>query len=180
MSKRDLSKYSNAWYNPGRNAFVRGLWYTINVLVFQSALWPYYGLKRALLRCFGATIGKDVIIKPCVNIKYPWKLRIGDHSWIGEGVWIDNLADVTIGAHCCISQGAMLLCGNHDYTKESFDLRPGAIVLEEGAWVGAKAIVCPDVTVGAGSVLTAGSIATKNLAPNGVYQGNPAIEKKKY
>lgn len=180
MSKRDLSKYNNAWYHPGRNAFIRGIWYTVNALVFQSALWPYYGLKRALLRCFGATIGKDVIIKPCVNIKYPWRLRIGDHSWIGEGVWIDNLADVTIGAHCCISQGAMLLCGNHDYTKESFDLRPGAIVLEEGAWVGAKAIVCPDVTVGAGCVLTAGSIATKDLAPNGVYQGNPAVEKKKY
>ena len=120
-----------------------------------------------------------MVIKPGVNIKYPWHLTIGDNSWIGENVWIDNLADVRIGQNCCISQGAMLLCGNHDYMKAGFDLLTGEIVLKDGAWVGAKAVVCPGVTMGAGSVLTVGSVATKDLIEDGIYQGNPAVLKKK-
>lgn len=179
MSKRDLSKYDHSIYQPGRNGLVRGLWYITNAMFFKSSCFPFYGLKRTLLRWFGGKIGKAVVIKPCVNIKYPWHLTIGDHSWIGENVWIDNLADVTIGKNCCISQGAMLLCGNHDYTKESFDLKIDQIVLKDGAWVGAKSIVCPGVTMGQESVLTAGSVATKNLIENTIYQGNPAVEKKK-
>lgn len=178
MTKRNLSKYNNSGYYPGRNAFIRGMWYIANVLFFKSACWPYYGFKRTLLRCFGAKIGKGVVIKPCVNIKYPWHLTVGDYTWIGEGVWIDNLTTVTIGSNCCVSQGAMLLCGNHDYTKETFDLMVAPVCLEDGAWVGAKVLVCPGVTVGAGAVLTAGAVATKDLAPEKVYQGNPAVEKK--
>lgn len=180
MMNRDLSHYCNAWYHPGRNGLVCGLWYITNFLFFKSSWCPCYGLKRLLLRCYGASIGKNVVVKPCVNIKYPWHLSVGDYSWIGEGVWIDNLADVTIGSHVCLSQGAMLLCGNHDYTKNSFDLKIGSIVLQDGAWVGAKAVVCPGVTMGEESVLAVNSVLTKNTSPRTVWQGNPAIEKKKY
>lgn len=180
MSRKvDLSQYNKAGYHPGRNAFVRALWYVTNMLFYKTSWCTCYGLKRCLLRAYGAKVGAKVVIKPCVNIKYPWHLTIGENSWIGEDVWIDNLADVTIGRNCCISQGAMLLCGNHDYTKESFDLITGEIVLKDGAWVGAKAIVCPGVTMGEGSMLTAGSVATKDIAEDAIYQGNPAVEKKK-
>lgn len=123
---------------------------------------------------FGASIGKGVVIKPHVQIKYPWKLRIGDYTWIGEHVWIDNLANVSIGSHCCISQGAMLLTGNHDYRKSTFDLVIGEIKLENGSWVGAKCTVCPGVTLHEHAVLAVGSVATKNLESFGIYQGNPA------
>lgn len=180
MNMRDLSQYDNSGYQPGRSAFVRGLWYCTNVLFFKTACFPFYRFKRVLLRTFGAQVGKEVVIKPCVNIKYPWRLRIGDYSWIGENVWIDNLSDVTVGAHCCISQGALLLCGNHDYTKESFDLSTAPVSIGDGAWVGARAVVCPGVSMGEGAVLTAGSVATGELAPQTVYQGNPATPKKKY
>lgn len=179
MNKKDLSKYDNSWYTPGRNALIRALWYITNALFFKKSWCTPYGIKRALLRCYGAHIGKNVVIKPCVNIKYPWRLEIGDNSWIGEGVWIDNIAEVTIGKNCCISQGALLICGNHDYTKETFDLQIGDITIEDSAWIGAKAIVCPGIKMGEASVLTAGSVATKDLSPNTIYQGNPATEKKK-
>ena len=128
-----------------------------------------------LLRMTGASVGAGVVIKPRVTIKYPWKLTVGDNSWIGEQVWIDNLDQVTIGAHVCISQGALLLCGNHDYKKPTFDLITGPIVLENGVWIGAKASVGPGVTCGSYSVLAMGSVATKNLEEWIVYQGNPAL-----
>jgi putative colanic acid biosynthesis acetyltransferase WcaF len=127
---------------------------------------------------FGAKIGTGVVIKPGVNIKYPWFLEMGDHCWIGEEVWIDNLALVSIGNNVCLSQGAYLLTGSHDYKKRSFDLITKPIVLEDGVWIGAKATVCPGITCHAHSVLAVGSIATSDLEPYSIYQGNPAIKKR--
>jgi len=175
--KTNLSTFNNSWYNPGKNWFIRTLWYFTNLIFFRS-FFPFYSLKRSLLRLFGASVGKGLVLKPHVSIKYPWKLVIGDNVWIGENVWIDNLATVHLQNNSCLSQGALLLCGNHNYKKTSFDLIVGEIVIEEGAWVGAKAIVCPGVCLGSHSLLTVGSVAVKNLEAYWVYQGNPAQKVK--
>lgn len=168
-----LDLFDNSEYNPG-NMLARMLWVVASGLFFQTWFpWPS-GLKVRLLRVFGARIGSGAVIKPHVIIKYPWKLEVGDHVWIGEQAWIDNLDRVVIGSHVCISQGALLLCGNHDYTKSSFDLMTRAITLEDGVWIGAKSIVAPGVKCQSHSVLAAGSIATSNLEPYTVHQGCPA------
>jgi len=174
--KVNLAKYDNTWYNPGGGTLKRMLWYFTNALVFQSPIIPINRLKIWLLRIFGAQVGHGVVIKPSVNIKYPWLLKIGDHTWIGEKVWIDNLARISIGSNVCLSQGALLLTGNHDYKKPSFDLITQEIVLHDGVWVGAGATVCPGVTCHSHSVLTVGSVATVHLEGYGIYQGNPAIK----
>ena len=175
--KTDLSKFNNDWYQPGSKLKVVA-WYFINTLLFNNALFPINSIKIKMLRLFGAKLGKGVLIKPSVNIKYPWLLAIGNNVWIGEGVWIDNLAKVTIGDNVCISQGAMLLCGNHDFKKSTFDLMVGEINIEEGAWIGAKTVVCPNVTCGSHSILTVASVASKDLEPYGIYKGSPAVKIK--
>lgn len=173
----DLSRFDNADFNPG-SALKRMLWYVVNALFFTNYLFPFSGMKKFWLRLFGSNVGTGVVIKPSVNIKYPWLLEIGDYSWIGEKVWIDNLAPVRIGRNCCLSQGAMLLCGNHDYKKPTFDLITGGIILEDGVWIGAHAIVCPSVTCSSHAVLAVKSVATSNLDSYGIYQGNPAVKVK--
>jgi putative colanic acid biosynthesis acetyltransferase WcaF len=173
-----LSSYDNSSYDPGKSFLVRFAWFFANAIFFQSRLIHSNFLKILILRLFGAKVGKGVVIKPNVNIKYPWLLKIGDFVWIGETVWIDNLALIRIGNNVCISQGAMLLTGNHDHTKVTFDLMVNGIVLEEGAWIGAKAVVCPGVTCGSHSLLSVASVATRNLNPYEIYQGNPAITVK--
>lgn len=151
-------------------------WYAVNILFFKNSFIVSSGLKVFLLRWFGATVGKGVVIKPSVNIKYPWKLSIGNDSWIGEQVWIDNLAEVSIGDHVCLSQGAFLLTGNHHYKKTSFDLILAPVSIEEGVWIGAKAIVCPGVICASHSILSVASVAVSNLEPYGIYKGNPAVK----
>lgn len=178
MSKTtDLSKFRNDWYNPG-NRFKRSFWFLVNAIFLQNPIVPFSSLKVFLLRTFGAKIGKNVVVKPNVNIKYPWNLTVGDNTWIGEKVWIDNLGKVTIGKNVCLSQGSFLLCGNHNYKKETFDLMIKEIILEDGVWIGAKATVCPGVTCKSHSVLSVGSIATSDLEAYSIYQGNPAIKIK--
>lgn len=171
----NLSKYTNTSYNPGPKWKIF-IWYFVNVLFFTNSLNPLSGLKVFLLKLFGAKIGTGVVIKPGVNIKYPWLLEIGNFVWIGEKVWIDNLSKVSIQDNVCVSQGALLLCGNHNYKKATFDLIIGEIILETGSWVGAKAIVCPGVTLHSHAILSAGSVATKNMEAFGIYQGNPAVK----
>jgi putative colanic acid biosynthesis acetyltransferase WcaF len=174
----EISRYNNSHYKPGGNVLKRLGWYYVNILFFKSGMIPSSGLKCALLRAFGAKIGIGVNIKPCVNIKYPWRLIVGDYTWIGENSWIDNLDNVVIGNNCCISQGAMLLCGNHNFKKSTFDLITGKIILEDGAWIGAFSIVCPGVTCKSHSVLAVNSVATRDLDPFCIYQGNPAVKVK--
>jgi putative colanic acid biosynthesis acetyltransferase WcaF len=89
-------------------------------------------------------------------------------------VWIDNLADVTIEDNVCISQGALLLSGNHNYKKSTFDLMIGEIILKEGSWVGAKSVVSPGVTLESHAVLGVNSVANRNLEAYYIYLGNPA------
>lgn len=169
----DLSAYDAGWYQPG-GILKRLAWYVVNALLVNSAV-PYpSALKRALLIAFGAKVGPGVVVKPKVNIKYPWFLELGAHTWLGEGVWIDNLAPVRIGRNVCVSQGAYILTGNHDYKQPGFDLILKPVVIEDGAWVGAKAVVCPGVVVKTHSVLTVGSVASRDTDPYVVYCGNPA------
>ena len=178
MDKTDLSRYDNSWYNPQASWLKRTFWYFTNNLIFTHGFIPFSSIKVFILRLFGARIGKGINIKPTVNIKYPWLLKLGDHVWIGEEVWIDNLTNVWIGDNVCLSQGAMLLTGNHNFRKSSFDLMVDKIVLEEGVWIGAKAVVCPGITCHSHSVLSVNSVATKNLDPFSIYQGNPAEKVK--
>jgi putative colanic acid biosynthesis acetyltransferase WcaF len=180
--KTDLSKFDTGNYKPGASKLKILVWYFVNYYIFNAAFpWPYW-LKTKLLRLFGAQIGDGLIIKTKVRIKNPWRLKVGDNCWIGESVWIDNLEDVIIGNNVCLSQAAILLTGNHDYTVVDFAYRLGKIELEDGVWIGARSVVCPGVTCSSHSILTVNSVANKHLDQFGIYAGNPAvfIRKRKF
>ena len=174
LKQVELNNYK-VTINIGASKLKVMIWYWVNIFFFKSAI-PYpSSFKSKLLILFGAKIGKDVRFKPCINIKFPWKLAIGNNCWIGENVWIDNLEKVIIGNNCCLSQGSLLLTGSHDAMKTTFDYTSGTIVLEDGVWLGAKSIVTSGVACGSHSVLGAGSVGDKNLEPFTIYKGNPAL-----
>jgi putative colanic acid biosynthesis acetyltransferase WcaF len=137
-------------------------------------LLPFSSVRRFILRCFGAKLERGVVFKPGIRVKYPWLLSIGEHSWIGEDVWIDNLVEVRIGANCCLSQGAYLCTGNHDWSDPFFGLQVQPIVLEDGSWVGARALICPGVTIGQSGVAAAGSVVMNSIPAFEIHSGNPA------
>ncbi|MEO5911734.1 MAG: WcaF family extracellular polysaccharide biosynthesis acetyltransferase [Pelobium sp.] len=176
MNKVQLQKkFDTKDFEHGASTLKQLLWYFCSALFFRSGLVPFSVVLVWLLKLFGAKIGKDVRVKPYIHIKFPWKLELGDHSWLAE-CYIENLAPVIIGKNCCVSQNAILMTGNHDYKSQSFDLITKPIILEDGAWIGANAFVVLGITVHSHAVLSAYSIATKNLDAYGIYQGNPAVK----
>ena len=170
----DLSKPDNSEYSVGRSYFVWALWHFIGSPLFRSELLPFPSLKSWILRLFGATVGRGTYIKPRVRVKFPWYLSIGEHCWIGEDAWIDNLASVAIGSHVCISQGAYLCTGNHDWRTVNMKLFRRPIVLEDGCWIGARSLVCPGVKVGVCAVVAAGGVVTEKVPGYEIWAGNPA------
>jgi putative colanic acid biosynthesis acetyltransferase WcaF len=114
------------------------------------------------------------VIKPHVRIKFPWRLTVGDDCWIGQDVWIDNIADVRLGSHVCISQGAYFCTGSHDYRLTSFDLVIGEIVVENGAWIAAKSLILGGVLIGPNALVAGGSVVTGDVAAGTIVGGNPA------
>jgi len=173
-----LETFDNAWYDPGRGTVVRLAWMLVSSAFFLSSLpWPYR-LKVWLLRLFGAEVGTGVVVKPRVNVKYPWHLRIGDHAWIGEAAWIDSLAQVTIGADACLSQGCVIETGNHDWSSPSFDLVVKPVVVEEGAWAAVGSLLLPGSRLASHAILGAGSVLSGDSQPYGIYAGVPAVKVK--
>ena len=171
-----LADFQNAWYHPGRGPLVRALWMLANAVFLLTWFpWPS-ALKRGVLRLFGAGVGEGVVVKPRVNVKYPWRLTVGDHAWIGEGVWIDSLAPVRIGANACLSQGVMIETGNHDWSRPTFDLVVKEVVVEEGAWAAVRALLLPGARLASHAVLGAGSVLSGETEAYGVYVGVPAVK----
>jgi putative colanic acid biosynthesis acetyltransferase WcaF len=164
-------------YNPafarGRPFLVEVLWNLLQLVFVRSAL-PGSWLRVQLLRLFGATIGMHVVIKPGLRVKFPWRLRVADWVWLGEDVWIDNLATVSIGSHAVISQGAYLCTGSHDWRRASFDLITASITVGPQAWVCAAAVLAPGTQVGRGAVVGLGAVASGTLEEWSIYKGNPA------
>lgn len=169
-----LDRFDNRGFERGRPWWIEALWMTVQAVFIETWI-PASGLRVWLLRLFGARIGKGVVIKPRVRVKFPWRLEIGDHSWIGEDAWIDNLAPVKIGDHCCLSQSVYLCTGSHNWANERFDLITRPIIVEDQAWLCARSTVGPGVRVGQGAVLTLGSVATMDLSEWQIHTGMPAL-----
>jgi putative colanic acid biosynthesis acetyltransferase WcaF len=174
MQPVDLGKFDNSHYHPGRSRLLQAAWFFAGLPLLRSACLPASGVRRSLLRLFGARIGRGVVLKPGVRVKYPWLLEVGENTWIGEDAWLDNLAWIRVGSNVCISQGAYFCTGNHDWTDPAFGLIVRPITVYDGAWIGAKAFLGPGVEVGECAVASAGSVVTGNLEAYTVYAGNPA------
>jgi len=171
----DKSKRKDADFNPG-SFLKRTLWYFTNALFFINPLFPFTKPKPFILRLFGAKVGKRCLIKPRVNIKYPWYLNIGNGVSLGEGAWIDNVVMVNFEDESTLSQDTVILTGKHNVSSNSFDsqISEHPQTIGEGSWICAKSIVGPGVSVGKYSILSMGSVAAKDMKDFGIYQGNPA------
>jgi maltose O-acetyltransferase len=101
-------------------------------------------------------------------------LRIGENTRINRNCCLDARGSLTIGNYVNISPEVMILSGDHDYNDPAFAARQKPVVIEDYAYIGARAMIVAGVTVGRGAVVAAGSMVGTNVAPGTVVMGVPA------
>lgn len=174
----DLSDFENADFDRGASRAVELAWILTRSAIFEHGPVGLDALRRKVLVQFGAKLGRRGTCRRGVRITFPWKLAIGENTWLGEDAWLLNLAAIQIGNNVNISQRAFLCTGNHDWSHHALPLITAPIVVEDGAWIGAASFVGPGVTIGSHCVVTAGSVVTKDLPPYSVCSGNPCVPVK--
>jgi putative colanic acid biosynthesis acetyltransferase WcaF len=169
-----LEMYDNSDFDRGAPRWKRGLWVIVRCVFFQNPCPWGSAFRSALLRAFGAKIGKEVGIGSNVNISFPWRLVVGDHVWIGDDVGILSLAQVTIESSVCVARRSFLCTGSHDMRREDFELKVAPILIRTGSWIAIGSLILAGVTIGEGAVVSAGSVVLKDVPPNCLVRGNPA------
>jgi putative colanic acid biosynthesis acetyltransferase WcaF len=162
----------------GRSPFMVQLWWIVQLILFRLSPQFIYGWRRFLLRLFGASVGKNVLIRPTAQVTFPWKVKIGDNSWIGDEVVLYSLGEILIGSNTVISQRSYICTGLHDYNSLSFDIYTSPIHIGNQVWIATDVYIAPGVTIGDGTVVGARSSVYQDLPPGMICYGNPAVTIK--
>lgn len=170
----DLSKYNQSNYDRGKNGIIIILWWIIQGTVFRYSLHNAYKWRAFLLRLFGAKIGRNTKIRSSASFYYPWKITIGDNTWIGDNVTLYSLDKIIIESNCVISQKSYLCTGSHEISSEHFQLVTKPIIIGKGVWIASDVFIYPGITVEEYAVVAARSTVTKCLSSMKVYAGSPA------
>jgi putative colanic acid biosynthesis acetyltransferase WcaF len=162
-------------WHPGAPLLLQTLWFCLGSPLVSARWLPGSAWRVLLLRAFRARIGSGCRIKPGLRVKFPWRLQVGEACWLAEDAWIDNLASVQLGDRVCLSQGAYLCTGNHNFRSPGFDLRLGPICIQSDAWIAARAVLAPGTHVGQGAVIALGAVASGTIPAAAIVRGNPAV-----
>ena len=172
--KVDLKNYRNE--HGFGNKVARFAWDLVWLLLFRPT--PRVALfsrwRVLLLKLFGAKVAWSVNVLPSCRIWQPWRLTIGENSWIDGDVNLYSVDEIRIGHDAVVSDGAYVCTASHDLASETFALTTAPVEIGDCAWVCARAIVLPGVKVGAGAVIAAGAVATKDVAQRTEVGGVPA------
>jgi putative colanic acid biosynthesis acetyltransferase WcaF len=176
MTAQNLAAYRTPpdWH-PGAPWLVQTLWFCAGAPLLSVRWLPGSTWRVLLLRAFGARIGLGCRIKPGLRVKFPWRLQVGQACWLAEDAWLDNLAPITLGDRVCLSQGAYLCTGNHDFRSPGFDLRLGPITIGSEVWIAARAVLAPGTVIGSGAVVALGAVVSGSVPPGAIVRGNPAV-----
>lgn len=174
MNYQNLSIYKTPKGFRGKSKITVQLWWLVQATLFRCSPQFAYGWRRFLLRIFGAQIGKKVLIRPTVKTTYPWKLRIGNYSWIGDDVHLYTLGPIEIGADTVISQKCYLCTGTHDYHTEDFKITAHKISISNKCWLATDVFVAPGTTIQEGTVVGSRSSVYSDLPAHKICIGTPA------
>lgn len=171
---QNLNKYATPSDFRGKSKITVQLWWICYAILFRPSPQVLYSWRRFLLKLFGAKIGKNVIIRPTAQITYPWKVSIGDYSWIGDEVVLYSLGDIEIGSNSVISQRSYICTGTHDYTSDDFRIYSEKITIGNKCWLATDVYVAPGVTINNNTVVGARSSVFKDLPEGKICLGSPA------
>jgi putative colanic acid biosynthesis acetyltransferase WcaF len=171
---QDLSRFRLPENFRGRPGYYVQLWWLVQATLFRWSPQFLYRWRAFLLKLFGAQLGKNVLIRPTATVTYPWKVSVGDYSWIGDDVVLYSLGEIHIGAHTVVSQKSYICAGSHDPAAPAFDITQEPVEIGDQVWIATDVFVAPGTKIGHGAVVAARSVVVKDLPPLMVCVGSPA------
>lgn len=162
---RDLTAFQGHGYDKGRGKLTQAAWLAVQGAVLQH-WWCPPKVRIAVLRAFGARIGRNCLVRHRVRIHWPWKLELADAVWIGEGAWILNLEPVRIGSNTCLSQEVFVCTGSHLFEDDAFEFDNAPVTIGSRTWLSARSTVLRGVTVGDDVLVGAQALVVKDV-PDG-------------
>lgn len=173
----DLRTYDLSNFDRGKPKWYVMLWWLVQAIVFPLSPHNFNGFRCFLLRLFGAEIGKGTVIRPSSRFLFPWKISIGEYSWIGDEVVFYSVDCITVGSHSVISQKTYLCTGSHDICDRSFALITAPITIGNGTWIATDCFLAAGVSIGSNAVIGARSSVMKNISARQVAWGTPCIAR---
>jgi putative colanic acid biosynthesis acetyltransferase WcaF len=168
---QQASAYVSPW--SFRTRLSIAVWHFVWLTLFRWTPKPLHDWRSFLLRLFGAQIEGKVFVASSAQIKMPWNLEMADRACIGHEVRVYNLAPIKLKARATVAQECYLCTGTHDFSLPSLPLVVGAIDLGEDCFIGARAFVNPGIEVGAGAIVGACAVVTRNVPAWTISAGNP-------
>ncbi|KLN33748.1 acetyltransferase [Cellulosimicrobium funkei] len=165
-----------AWDRP---AAVVYLWGVVELLLVTNPWQVSSRLRVAALRAFGARIGEGVIIRPRTRVRFPWKLRVGDGSWIGEGVWFHNQDLVDVGHDVVVSQDTFVTTGSHRH-RTDMGLVTAPVRIRDGSWVTARCVVLGGTDIGRSALVAPASVVRGQVPDGRVWEGRALTERRRF
>lgn len=175
-TRQDLRQFTLPDGFRGRSAVLVQVWWIIQATAFAMSPQVAFGWRRWLLRLFGAQIGTGVKLRASCRTTYPWNLKIGDHSQIGDNVEFYNLAPVYVGEHVVISQGCYICTAGHDPARADFAIYRSPVVIQDQVWLAAQCFVMPGLTIAEGTFAMVRSLITRSTEEGAVVSGAPATQ----
>lgn len=163
----------SSWDRPKAVVFA---WALVELLFVTNPLQISSGFRVFVLRKFGARIGQDVVFRPRTRVRFPWKLHIGDRSWIGEGVWFHNQDHVYVGHDVVVSQESFVTTGSHAHRRD-MALITAPVRIEDGAWVTTRCVVLGGTTIGTSALVTPNSVVNVDVPTGEIWGGNPCVRR---
>jgi putative colanic acid biosynthesis acetyltransferase WcaF len=153
---------------------IRRVLWVFGLFAMRISPRPAFAWRRAVLRLFGARVGRHVNVYPSTRIYMPWNIELGDWTAIGEDAFIYSLGKVRLGQYVTLSYRSHVCAGSHDLNDPTLPLTKPPITLGDGVWVGTEAFIGPGVSVGNGAIIGARAVVTKNVGSQDIVAGNPA------
>lgn len=150
------------------------LWNFVSFFLWSRTPRSWHGFRCAILRAFGATVGRNVRISPDVAVEVPWHLSLGDGVEVEERAILYCLGQVSIGRGTLVGPFVHVCAGTHDYRDPRFTLLRTPIVIGERCVLLTACLIGPGVTVADGTVALERASVLSNTRPDTVYRGTPA------
>lgn len=150
-------------------------YYIANHLI---AAFPVEFVRNAYYRAvLGVKIGRDTHVSMNMFLTGYYtgcRLSIGNNCVINRRCYIDGRTGVTIGNNVNVSFETCILTLHHDAQSPDFASKGGEVIIHDHAWIGARAILLPGVTIGEGAVVAAGAVVAQDIEPYSIVGGVPA------